>query len=527
MNLGERLLHFVHLLIASPGSHHAGGPTGRPTAPAPSVAGVRKFGFDVGWVLVLDLGAMALAFLVQPVLARVLGADGLGLYTLSVTVMGLALLVGNLGLAHALTRYVAASPSTDDARVHITLGLLLSAAMGTIVGALLYFGRTAVATVFGLPQLLPLLAAVVIAFPFASLFVSIQGALNGQRRMRDFAVLGLLHRVLNAVFVLSLLAAGFGMNGAIWGLVLTEIVCTFIGLLTLRHGLTRALKEIRRRAANLASFGARMSATNAANAILNYTDVVMVGYYMTASDVGYYGVSMLLASLVSKLPGAVQRVTFPAAARCWGTGDLAALQAMTWKSMQVSACVVTLTGLGLAFFAPDLILALFGSTFSPALAPFFVLLAARVVRGATVVPVGHVLPAVGRPDVNFKIEAAAAMLNIPLNMILIPRVGLVGAAIATAASLLVTGAVALVFLVRVAHIRLNLGWYARLTGATVLIMATYLLARTVVNHWALGLGLLATATLIIWFGLLSHDDRDVVKSVLRSVVVRRSEGCQG
>jgi O-antigen/teichoic acid export membrane protein len=112
-------------------------------------------------------------------------------------------------------------------------------------------------------------------------------------------------------------------------------------------------------------------------------------------------------------------------------------------------------------------------------------------------------------------------------MILIPRVGLVGAAIATAASLLVTGAVALVFLVRVAHIRLNLGWYARLTGATVLIMATYLLARTVVNHWALGLGLLATATLIIWFGLLSHDDRDVVKSVLRSVVVRRSEGCQG
>jgi len=487
---------------------------------AERVAFAQKFGRDVSWVLAMDLGAVGIGLVVEPLLARALGPDALGLYTFVLTVIGFSLLVGNLGLSHALVKYVASAFDARAAGRDITVGLLLSVTLGGVTGFTVFAFRAEIASTFDMPQLAQALPIIMAALPLSSFFVSAQGALNGLRSMRSYAVLGLLHRAMTAGLVLGLLALGLGLNSAMWGIALSEGVCAVAGILTVRRHLTLAAGRVRSAASRLVAFGVRMSANDAANALLSYTDILMVGYFLAEADVGYYGIAVLFVSLVPKVAGAVQRISFPVAAASYGAGDMTGLRRMAAKSMQFSARITTILGLGLAFLASDIVELLFGPAFLPAVPPLLVLLVARTVRGGTVVPVGNVLPAVGRPGINLAIELAATAMNIVLNALLIPRLGLVGAALATSVSLLVACGVAIAALVKVAAIEVDVGWYGRLAIMAATLVAVFCGLRVHVSHFILTAGLLTAAAAYLWWGLTSEEDRAVVRMTVRRAARR-------
>lgn len=71
---------------------------GRPPKPT-SIESSRKFTLDVGWILITNGVGIVLGFLVQPLLARWLGANGLGIYTLGMSVFELAILAATSACA--------------------------------------------------------------------------------------------------------------------------------------------------------------------------------------------------------------------------------------------------------------------------------------------------------------------------------------------------------------------------------------------------------------------------------------------
>jgi len=491
-------------------------------AKAPAYGTPLRFTIDVGWVLAMDIAAMVLGFVVQPMLARTLGAGGLGLYTLCLTIAGFALLPSNLGLAHSLLCVAASATDGDEERRQVSVGLLTSAALGTIVAVVVLVTRARIAEVLNAPELSALLPILAMSFPFASVFVSVTGVLNGRRSMASYSLLGVGHRIMAAGFVLALLAAGCGVVGAVWGLVLTEVVLGVVSLPLLRYRIFLPVAAIQQRAAGLISFGARLAATNAANTIMTHVDIFMVGYFLTTADVGHYGVAILLASLVPRLPQAIQRVVFPAAAKCWAVKDMVSLRVLVWKTMQLSAAAVTLLGIGLAFFGANIITVLFGGDFAPAIAPFLILLLARVVRGGTVVATAVVLAAMGRPDINLKVETTAVVVNIGLNMLLIPRMGLPGAALATTISLLVATSMTIVAMVRLVGVDMHIGWYARLWGMATFTVVAYVFLRAYVQESLLAMVLLIVAASFTVGVLLSGEDRAWLRSVCASLFRRSS-----
>ena len=67
----------------------------------------KKFAFDVGIKFLASVVALPLGFVITVALGRYLGAGDLGLYQLTSTIYGIAMLVAAIGIPAAMIKYVA------------------------------------------------------------------------------------------------------------------------------------------------------------------------------------------------------------------------------------------------------------------------------------------------------------------------------------------------------------------------------------------------------------------------------------
>ncbi len=473
-------------------------------------------------MLVPQASGLAIAFAVQAILARLLGASGLGLYTLSLTVAGIAGIGANLGLSQALIHHVARNSDNPQAvSQYVVLGLSLSAGLG-IVGAAVLFGmRGLIAQFFDCQQLTGLLILVAVSLPFASVFASVQGVLNGLRSMRTYALTGVSRRLLRAAVVLPVVVAGFGVVGAVAGVLAAEVCACLVGVWFARRYLAPLTGHILVQTKELASFGALMCAANAVYAVFAQVDILFIGRLMSASAVGTYSVAVTIASFFSIVPGAIQMVMFPTASHSFAANDFESVTHLLHRVIRWTTCIMLPLGLGVFFFGDELIRLVFGPAYVIAFGPLLILVSIRIIRGSTMTPVAKLIPALGRPDINLKIDIGGLLLNGCLNAILIPRLGLIGAAVGTAIALLANTAVFFWWLRRFSPITIDLRWHLRASLTACLAVGVFLGLSLVLGRSASGACVLAAYLLVVWGVLLEGTDRALAKDIVRLVISRR------
>jgi stage V sporulation protein B len=481
----------------------------------------RKFGVDVGWVLVSTTVALLAGFLIRPLLARWLGASGLGLYSLAITILGMGLLLANFGVSQSLLKYVAEDTANRDRTARIVMsGFSMSIVLGAVIGVLLYAFRGPIADFFDMPEMADFLPILALAFPFSSLFTSTTGLFNGLRQMKTYALLITGQSGLRIILVLTLVGIGAGVKGAVTGIVLSAAAISLLGLFASRYFIRSSLEGWAQNTRRLLSFGGRMFAADATNVIANRIDIIVIGYYMAADDVGYYSAAALVATFFPLVPGAIQRITFPAASQLWAQKDYQTLGRMIDKSMKYSACVIVPLGLVVGFFAKDILTTVFGTDFDVAATPLCVLLVARVLRGGTAVPIGNVIPAIGRPDLNFKIELIGAGMNVGLNILLIPRYGILGAAIATTVSLVIGAAIFLIFVLKLLPVRIDIKWYVSAFGTALIAVLAYWGISIFVSHYVVGIVIALLYTSLVLGHFLTKEDRHMFTALAHSLIRR-------
>ena len=483
---------------------------------------MKKFTFDVGWVLTSSAIPLLIGFIVRPLLARWLGASGLGLYSIALVIYGMGMLVANFGISQSIIKYVAEDKDNKDKLHQITTsGFISSIIFGIIVGGLLYALSGTLAGFFAMPELTGLLPILVFAFPFASLLSSLLGLFNGLRQMKTYALLFVMRSSLMSLFVISFVGLGFGVKGAIFGVLLSDIGASIFGLYLSRHYLHLNLQGYIQNTKKLLSFGGQMFGANATNVILNQIDIILIGYFLVATDVGYYSAAIAIASLFTIIPSAIQKITFPTTSEFWSKNNYQALNTMIDKSMKYSTCILLFVGLGTGFFAKEIMGFVFGPEFICAALPLCVLLIARVIRGGTTVPIGAVIPAIGRPDINLKIEIICAGMNVGLNILFIPRFGILGAAIATTISLLMGVVIFFIFVIKSLPVKIDFRWYAYAMGTAFIALVSFLGVKNLINSYLAGGIILSLYAILILKFFLTKEDKDLFISIVYSVVSRR------
>jgi len=477
----------------------------------------KKFAFDVGITFLASVVSLPLGFVISVALGRYLGAGDLGLYRMASTIYGIATLVAAMGIPAAMIKYVAEFKD-DRTKFNqiVSSGVITSLFLGIGFVALFYFSSGIFTGIFDMPGLSGLLKILSPVFPFALVGGALLGLLNGLREMKKYAAATIIQSVLMVIVTVALIYWGFGVAGAVIGIILSSVGSCIFLIWICREYFNITLEGYTQTTRKLLGFGSQIFGANAINMINYQADIVLVGYFLTATDVGYYAVAVSLSRFLWLIPQAIQQITYPATSEYWAKNNHSALQTIIDKSMKYTTCVLLPIGLGVGFFAKDIITMLFGGEFGYSVLPLRILIIGTVINGAMQRPVGSILYSIGMPGLNLKIFASAAMTNIILNLMLMPYLGIAGAAIATTVSFLLITFLILLYTTKMIKIIIDLNWFIKIGFIAIMcIFIWFLLGK--INYYFAGGMIVIIFFLIIWFYFLSKEDKvyflDMIKVV--------------
>ena len=482
----------------------------------------KKFAFDVGITFLASVVSLPLGFVITITLGRFLGAGDLGIYRMASTLYGIVMLFAAVGIPATITKYVAEFKN-DRIKFNqiVSSGVITSLFLGVGFAVLFYFSSGLFADIFDMPGLSGLIKILSPVFPFALVGGALLGLLNGIREMTKYTVATIIQSVLMVIITVVLIYCGFGVAGAVAGVVLSSVGSSLFLIFVSRNYFKITLIEYLSTTKKMLRFGVQVLAAGSINQINNQLDIILIGFFLISTDIGHYAVAVGLSRFFWLIPLSVQRITYPATSSYWSENNHSALSNMLNKSMKYCTIILVLIGLGVGFFAKDIITTLFKEDFIYAVLPLQILLVGTVIRGSIAQPIGGSLSGIGRPGLTLKIVAIIATINATLDIILIPQIGIVGAAIATTISLSAGAFIGLFLVVKFVHIKFDVKWYLGIIGVALMAIVLFKFGMVFVNQFLLGGVILIGYSILIFRFFLTEEDKDMFKSLTYPLIHRR------
>jgi O-antigen/teichoic acid export membrane protein len=390
----------------------------------------RSFLSGVLWNTLLMAVALPAGIAASVVVGRVLGPSGKGEYTLALLLGNLAFTILNLGIPNSISYFLGGRrvPEGSFVKTAVALGGLLGAA--AIAGALALDWTGWSRYLLGVRRLTPAMRVVAFALPFQFCAVFLQFVILAQGRRVLFAALPAIGQLL-----VSILIAAFALLGRLTPL--TAVVASVASQALITGVLLRYLqRRVRWSSASmlpakawsrLAGYSSLSHAANIIQFLVQRVDVFLVSLFLDVRAVGLYSVAYGLAELLLLLPQRFNNLYIP---RIAGQKDLLGKAEEVRLSSSLVFIGAVAAAAGLALIGPWGIRFFYGRQFSQSARPFLLLLPGVCGMAAASIQSAY-LAGVGRAGANAAVAAIGLGLNIALNLLLIPRYGISGAAIAS------------------------------------------------------------------------------------------------
>jgi O-antigen/teichoic acid export membrane protein/CelD/BcsL family acetyltransferase involved in cellulose biosynthesis len=389
-----------------------------------------------GGTFILRVVNAVLAFALQVLLARWLGTGDYGVYVYVWVWLLVLGGVAGLGLPSAAQRFVpeyAGRGDTAGLRGFVYRGRLLAlacaAGVALLGAAALALAGDAIDPAYHLPLYLALAGVP------AMVLTDMQ---DGIARSFDWLALGLLPTFLIRPLLILLLILTLYVIGApataLWamGATLAALWLTGLGdLFALNRRLPGKVPAGPSRAEprRWLAVALPIVAVDAFYVLLTFTDVLLLQVFEPSSEVGVYFAATKIMAIVTFVYFGIGAATAHRFAHFAAMGDRAGLQAIArtasrwtfWPSLALAALFIALGAPLLSVFGPDF-------TIGTALLP---VLAVGVLARAAIGPAERLLPMAGAQMPTALVYVGTFVFNLVLNIVLVPRLGVLGAAAAT------------------------------------------------------------------------------------------------
>jgi len=399
----------------------------------------------------LKLTAAGLGFGLNVVIARYLGATGAGLYFLALTVTSIAAVLGRAGLDNALVRFTAANAAIGDwgaVKGLYTRGLRLALATSGSVSLAMFVSSSWLAeTVFSEPDLTSVMRWMALAVvPFA-LFTLHAHLLKGLKNIRDhILVLSICLPTISLIGMVVLVPYWY-VRGAACAYTTASVITLIVGLWCW-HRNTSQLRGVKGdfNTRELLRSSMPLFWMSVVQLVTLWSSTVILGMWANSSDVGIFGVASRTARLLSFLLVAVNSIAAPKFAALYARGDVMTLERIARNS--ASMVTVLAAPMFLLFMImPRWIMGIFGLEFETGGLVLSILAVGQLVNVAAG-SAGFVLMMCGYERLMRNTIAICAVISIVSNVLLIPRLGVVGAGLATVITLSSQNIIAAVFVWR-------------------------------------------------------------------------------
>jgi O-antigen/teichoic acid export membrane protein len=383
------------------------------------------------------VGFLAL-FAATPVIVRVLGRADYGTYAFLLSTLGVLMLFVDGGLFDGIRKFMTEADRPDGwadrvfafyARVGAVLVVVIASAL-VVASALGLPGR-----LFGpeFDRLFVALAGLVVARQSGAI---VRSGLMGLGRERVSESFQIANKIVGVGAGLALLFAGRGVVGLLVGRLVGHLVLAVGGGVVLLGSLDRSVLFQRTPdsfpARRLLSFNAGSFILFALYVSILHLDVLLIQWFRGSEATAVYKAALTVAEFLWFVPRILQVTLVHSTSELWSDGDRERVTEVSARTTRYTLALTLLMVIGLAALSRPFVTTYYGADFAPAVEPLLILL-----PGALCFAIARPILAVGQGNGDLRqlvyATAGAAVVNLVGNLLLIPRLGIGGAAVATTA----------------------------------------------------------------------------------------------
>jgi len=394
----------------------------------------------------------ALGLLGEALIVRSLSPETYGSLALAYTITLLCGRIGNFGLQDGVTRLMSGETERSDKLQILQHGFVMALFSGVLLGAGLLLTRELIATFVDDSRV----SGYLVAFVPLLILLIVRGILFNALRAEERSLAAVLSRdvfgrLIPFAFLGGALYLGMPTSAAIGYWIGLPLIIIVSALFFLRDQYPvsdivtfRLKKEVIGR---LGRFSLPLAMSTYIFTFLSYFDILMIGYFLESSQVGFYRAIQPLQQTSTLLMTAFTFLFLPTATQYYEEGDIAGLgsfYSVSTKWLTIGTLPIVLL---FALFAEDVVRTVFGAAYLPAAPALAVLVAGQSFR-AIVGLDGDIVKAMDRTEIELGSALAGLVVNVALNLYLIPRYGITGAAFATVVGYIVYNVVEVAIIYR-------------------------------------------------------------------------------
>ncbi|HKE56591.1 MAG TPA: flippase [Pyrinomonadaceae bacterium] len=397
--------------------------------PGSSAAATTRFSLNVAWTFAARILMVFNSVLAGIVVARWLGASGVGELAVINVAVSTIVQLGAFGLPSSNTYFIARDQE------HFRAAAVNSLIFALLVGAVLALGLMATASLrpnwFGFvsPDLIRIAA---ISIPFQILTLIGLNIFLALERIREFNLLDLIGQsfvLINALAALVVFRRGLNLLVAL-NTAAAIFVSLVIMILLIAAGRTVLPTKWRadfRLLARMVSYGIKFHLSILAGTLIFRADLLVVNHFRGSVEAGVYSVASQFALMLMLLPGVIATLIFPRITSAQDQHGETTSLVMRHTAFVMAICCLVAIPLSL------LLPVLYGAAFNEAITQLLIMLPGIYLVSLQSVLVQH-FNALGLPRIILLYWLITLVINVVLVFAVVPQYGARGAAVVSAVS---------------------------------------------------------------------------------------------
>jgi O-antigen/teichoic acid export membrane protein len=340
-----------------------------------------------------------------------------------------------LGIPKGVTRLISSKDSEREQYDILRSGYLIAFGGAVVLTSVVYTFRTELASLMRNPDLTPLITAflpLILLFPISRVSIA---ALRAQQKSLQMALTkNIVPRASAIIVFLGYASVQRPFDGAIAYWLVVPLASALLALAFLYHNLSAAAFRARLPDVDVArelwSFSWPLAIGASLILLMSNLDVLMIGYFLQSNDVGFYRSVQPLRQITHFVLQSFVFLFLPLATTFYSRGEHDQLRRLYTTASKWVAVLTLPFVLVFSLFAGDVVRVFFGIEYLPG-APALSILTAGLFFNALVGPNGAMIQALNQSKLEMYAAIVGVVVNIVLNVVLIPQFGIVGAAVAT------------------------------------------------------------------------------------------------
>lgn len=383
----------------------------------------RSFLKDILGVFGSNIFAIINGIFVGIIISRILGPEGRGIYVSILVVPVIVVSLSLLGIKRSTIYHIGKKTYKDNEIISgVFCILIITSPLGILIsGIVYYFSRNPDFTFI-------LIVLVLLTIPARMTIIYTEGVFLGKEQFYKSNRLKWMPGLINLLtLVFFIWIVRLSVFGALLSFLLSNLIVAIYSLciivkeykikICFNYEIIKSLIKI----GVVYAFALFIMQ-------LNYRiDIFLLEKLSSMKEIGYYSLGVSITEMLWQLPLAIGIVVI---SRSAGTNNQAALTKSVARLLRVSFLVVFIASIILFLIIPFIIPLIYGKDFIPSIQ-----IVQTILPGILIFMIFKILSSslagIGKPHIIIKIFIPALIINVILNLILIPKYGGLGAALAT------------------------------------------------------------------------------------------------